>query len=79
MAHGLGPPVDGGQMTSTAGASRMSGHGHDHDHVYGHDHPSWLCQASNFALEDGLRPGAPRLRYACRGITGTLAALFARE
>jgi hypothetical protein len=24
-------------MTSTAGASRMSGDGHDH--VYGHDHP----------------------------------------
>jgi len=27
------------------------------------------CRASNFALETGLPPGAPRLRYACRGIT----------
>jgi len=62
----LGLPVDGGQMTSAAGASRMSGHGHGHG--YGHDHPSWVCQASDFALRDGLRLGVPRLRDACRGM-----------
>jgi len=49
------------------GLSRMSGH--RQDHVDDHDYPSLLSQASSFALESGPRLGAPRLRYACRGIT----------
>jgi hypothetical protein len=53
----------------------MSGH----VHVYDHDHPSWLCKASNFALEPGLRPGAPRLRFACRGITVAAEACLWRS
>jgi len=52
----------------------MSGHGHDHDHdhVDDHDYPPLRCWASSFALENGLRPGAPRRRCACRGITEPL-------
>ncbi len=50
---------------SRSTVSRMSGHGHVH--VY--DHPSWPYREASFALENGLRPGAPRLRCACRGIT----------
>jgi hypothetical protein len=63
-AYVLGQPVDGVQLISSVGASRMSGHGDDHDH------PSLPFQASSFALEHGLRLGAPRLRFACHGITG---------
>jgi hypothetical protein len=67
-AYVLGQPVDGVRLISSVGASRMSGHGHGHGDD--HDHPSLPCEVSSFALEHGLRLGAPRLRFACRGITG---------
>ena len=58
----------------------MSGHGHGHGHDHGHvyDHPSLAGWGSGFALGYSLPPGAPRRRYACRGITGTAPMQSAR-
>ena len=56
LAHGFGLPADGGQLVSSVGTSRMSGHGHGHGHGDDHDHPPLLCRTTSF----GCRSGAPR-------------------
>jgi hypothetical protein len=67
------------QATNVVADGEHTGHGQGHDHGHVYDHPSLAGWGSGFALGYSLPPGAPRRRYACRGITVITAHLIARS